>query len=33
MRFINTIEIRDGLAYRFHSQPPTDEAIRELGLG
>jgi len=33
MRFINTIEIRDGLAYRFHSQPPTEEAIRELGLG
>jgi ketosteroid isomerase-like protein len=33
MRFINTIEIRDGLAYRFHSQAPTEEAIRELGLG
>jgi ketosteroid isomerase-like protein len=32
MRFINTIEVRDGLAYRFNSQPPTDEAIRELGL-
>lgn len=32
MQFINTIEIRDGLAYRFHSQPPTDDAIRELGL-
>ena len=32
MQFINTIEIRDGLAYRFNSQPPTDEAIRELGL-
>jgi ketosteroid isomerase-like protein len=33
MRFINTIEIRDGLAHRFHSQPPTEEAIREFGLG
>jgi ketosteroid isomerase-like protein len=33
MQFINTIAIRDGLAYRFHSQPPTDEAIAELGLG
>jgi ketosteroid isomerase-like protein len=33
MQFINTIEVRDGLAYRFDSQPPTDEAIRELGLG
>jgi ketosteroid isomerase-like protein len=33
MRFINTIEIRDGLARRFDSQPVTDEAIRELGLG
>jgi ketosteroid isomerase-like protein len=32
MRFINTIEVRDNLAYRFNSQPPTDEAIRELGL-
>ena len=32
MEFINTIEIRDGLAHRFDSQPPTDEAIRELGL-
>jgi ketosteroid isomerase-like protein len=32
MRFINSIEIRDRLAFRFHSQPPTDEAIRELGL-
>ncbi len=33
MRFINTIEVRDGLAYRFDSQPPTDEAISKLGLG
>jgi ketosteroid isomerase-like protein len=32
MQFINTIEIRDGLAYRFDSQPPTAEAISELGL-
>jgi ketosteroid isomerase-like protein len=32
MQFINTIEIRDGLAYRFRAQPPTDEAIRELRL-
>lgn len=32
MRFINTIEVRDGLAFRFDSQPPTDEALRELGL-
>ena len=32
MEFINTIEIRDGLAYRFDSQPPGDEALRELGL-
>ena len=32
MRFINTIEVRDGLAYRFDSQPPTEPALRELGL-
>jgi ketosteroid isomerase-like protein len=32
MRFINTIEVRDSLAFRFDSQPPTDEALRELGL-
>jgi ketosteroid isomerase-like protein len=32
MHFINTTEIRDGLAYRFDSQPPTDQALRELGL-
>jgi hypothetical protein len=32
MEFINTIEIRDGLAFRFDSQPPTEEALRELGL-
>jgi len=33
MQFINTLEIRDGLAYRFGARPPNDEAIRELGLG
>jgi ketosteroid isomerase-like protein len=33
MKFINTIEIRENLAYRFDSQPPTEAAIRELGLG
>ena len=33
MQFINTIEVRDGLAYRFDSRPPTDEAIGEFGLG
>jgi ketosteroid isomerase-like protein len=32
MKFINTIEIRENLAYRFDSQPPTEVAIRELGL-
>jgi len=32
MQFINTIEIRDGLAYRFNSRPASDGAIRELGL-
>lgn len=32
MRFINTIEVRDGLARRFDSQPPTEPALRELGL-
>jgi ketosteroid isomerase-like protein len=32
MHFINTIEIRDGLAYRFDSEPPTEERLRELGL-
>jgi ketosteroid isomerase-like protein len=32
MRFINTIEVRDDLAFRFDSQPPTDQALRELGL-
>jgi ketosteroid isomerase-like protein len=32
MSFINTIEVRDGLAFRFDSQPPTDEAMRELDL-
>jgi ketosteroid isomerase-like protein len=32
MEFINTIEVRDGLAFRFDSQPATDEALREFGL-
>ncbi len=32
MSFINTIEMLDGLARRFDSQPPTEEALRELGL-
>lgn len=32
MQFINTIEVREGLAHRFDSQPVTDEAIRNLGL-
>jgi ketosteroid isomerase-like protein len=32
MRFINTIEVRDGLARRFDSQPPTEPALRKLGL-
>jgi ketosteroid isomerase-like protein len=32
MEFINTIEVRDNLAYRFDSQPATDEALRALGL-
>jgi ketosteroid isomerase-like protein len=32
MSFINTIEVRDGLAFRFYSQPATEEALRELGL-
>jgi ketosteroid isomerase-like protein len=32
MSFINTIEVRDGLAFRFDSQPPTEGALRELGL-
>ena len=32
MHFINTTEIRDGLAYRFESQPASNEALRELGL-
>ena len=31
MQFINTIEIRDGLAYRFESEPPTEEALRRYG--
>jgi len=32
MRFINRIEARDGLVYRFAGRQPSDEAIRELGL-
>ena len=32
MEFINTIQVRDGLAYRFDSQPASDEALEELGL-
>jgi ketosteroid isomerase-like protein len=32
MRFINTIEIRDGMAYRFGARPYSEEAVRELEL-
>lgn len=32
MEFINLVEIRDRLAYRFDSMSPTDEALREHGL-
>jgi ketosteroid isomerase-like protein len=32
MQFINTIEIRDRLAYRFDSEPPSEEALRKYGL-
>ena len=32
MRFINMIEIRDGLAYRFGARPYSAEAVAELGL-
>jgi ketosteroid isomerase-like protein len=32
MRFINTIEARDGKAYRFGARPYSKEAARELGL-
>jgi ketosteroid isomerase-like protein len=32
MQFINTIEIRDGLAVRFDSEPVTEEALRKHGL-
>jgi ketosteroid isomerase-like protein len=32
MEFINVVEIRDGLAYRFDSMSPTEEAMREHGL-
>ena len=33
MKFVNRIEIRDGLLYRIVGQPVSDEALRELGLG
>jgi ketosteroid isomerase-like protein len=33
MKFINTMEVRDGLLYRLGAQPASEEAIRELGLG
>jgi ketosteroid isomerase-like protein len=32
MRFLNTIELRDGRAYRFRSYAYTPERARELGL-
>ena len=32
MEFINLVEIRDRLAYRFDSMSPTEEAMREHGL-
>jgi ketosteroid isomerase-like protein len=32
MKFINKIEVRDGLIYRLVGQPANDRAIRELGL-
>jgi ketosteroid isomerase-like protein len=32
MRFINALEIRDGLLRRFNARAPSEEAIRELGL-
>jgi ketosteroid isomerase-like protein len=32
MEFINTINIRDELAHRFHSLPPSAEALSVLGL-
>ena len=32
MEFINLVEIRDRLAYRFDSMSPTEEAMREYGL-
>jgi ketosteroid isomerase-like protein len=32
MKFINRLEIRDGLLYRLVGQPASDEALRELGL-
>jgi ketosteroid isomerase-like protein len=32
MKFINKVEVRNGLVYRLAGQPATDEAIHELGL-
>ena len=32
MKFINRLEILDGLLYRLVGQPASDEALRELGL-
>ena len=32
MKFINKVEVRDGLLYRLVGQPATDDAVRELGL-
>jgi ketosteroid isomerase-like protein len=32
MSFINTITIKDGLAWRFGALRPSDEALRKLGL-
>ena len=32
MRFINLVEVRDGLMYRLRGLPLTEEAMREYGL-
>jgi hypothetical protein len=32
MKFINRLEIRDGLLYVFVGTPASDETVRELGL-
>jgi ketosteroid isomerase-like protein len=32
MKFINKIEVRDGLLYRLVGQPASEQVIRELGL-